>query len=252
MYLWTLVILFAFAAFVQAQNYTCTETGAQKCLTINPQKFWIVGEIRTFAFGGDAKSPIVSELHQNGWLECEGQSLDVTDFKELRLAIGTTWGARDPKQTFLVPDLRGIFLRGWNHAGSQTNPDGSPRPPQFPDPGDQRVPPRTKADVGTGGVQGNTGDAVGSMQASAIQDHKHASTEGYANVGAGGAIGAYTVKQQPDDHLDTSGVQDIRTTPVRKSDFETRPSNAYVMYFIYVRPYDLRNLDPTTGKLKKP
>jgi microcystin-dependent protein len=240
-----LVTLGAFTGSVQAQNYTCTsETSTQKCLTINPQKFWIVGEIRAFAFGGDAKSLIVSELHQNGWLECEGQSLDPVEFPDLNRAIGTTWGAGNPKLSFFVPDLRGMFLRGWNHAGSQTNPDGTPRPPQFPDPGDHRLQPRTKADVGQSGIQGNNGDAVGSMQQSEFGRHNHTldpwkAASVFANPGGNNP---YITTAVPTG--DT-----VRTTTTDGT--ETRPNNAYVMYFIYVGPYDLRNLDARAGKLMK-
>ncbi len=247
---WIVVTLWAFTGtvFVEAQNYTCTnETPKQKCLTINPQKFWIVGEIRTFAFGGDAKSLIVSELHQNGWLECEGQSLDVTDFPELRSAIGMTWGSRDPKQSFLVPDFRGIFLRGWNHAGSQKNPDGSDRAPQFPDPGENRVPPRTMADVGQGGKQGNAGDGVGSMQPGAVGSHTHNLEPYHAHFVKADPGGNNPVPEKidPAPRIDTSGPQQSTG-----NGSETRPNNAYVMYFIYVGPYDLRKLDPKTGKIQ--
>lgn len=238
-YAWILVTVLASVRFVSAQNYVCTETAGKKCLTVNPKNFWIVGEVRTFAFGGDAASAIVSELHANGWLECEGQSLDLTDFAELAGAIGTTWGSRDPRQSFLVPDLRGIFLRGWNHSGSQKNPDGTIRSPQYPDPGDGRVPPRTRQDVGQGGVQGNSRDAVGSEQPSEVGPHSH----GYVR-------NKTTYHLANDDHTAQNiwgDEKDVQTDAMNT--LETRPNNAYVMYFIYVGPHDLRNLDPKTGKI---
>src|SRR5260370_1355177 len=87
-------------------QYTCKET---QCLTPAPPSTFpapalpggpIVGEIRTFAFGGNASDTIVKEMHRIGWLECEGQTLDNTDFKGLYKAIGTTWGSLDPKNSF--------------------------------------------------------------------------------------------------------------------------------------------------------
>jgi phage-related tail fiber protein len=38
-----------------------------------------------------------------------------TTFAELFSAIGTTHGAGDGSTTFNVPDLRGEFVRGWDH-----------------------------------------------------------------------------------------------------------------------------------------
>ena len=49
-----------------------------------------------------------------GWLACQGQTLDAntdTAYTALFNAIGTTWGGTG-KSSFLLPDLRGTFLRG--------------------------------------------------------------------------------------------------------------------------------------------
>lgn len=228
-----------------AQNYTCTsEVGTKKCLTVDSTKFWIVGEIRAFAFGGDANSKIVSELHKAGWLECEGQSLDSTDFNDLFRAIGPTWGSRDPKQSFLIPDLRGIFLRGLAHAGAQKNPNKTDREPQFPADPSGRVAPRTASDVGSGGVQGNSGDAVGSEQQDQFQDHQHSlGPFGFGQIksecgnGCGGLI-------------NTPGKGNTETASSGRRGSETRPSNAYVMYFIFVGQ-DVSNINPANGQLIK-
>jgi hypothetical protein len=233
-----------------SENYICTESNPnQKCLTVNAKNFWIVGEIRSFAFGGDAKSRIMQEMRSNGWLECEGQSLDSTDFQELYRAIGPTWGSRDPQQSFLVPDLRGIFLRGWNHARSQQNPDGSDRAPQFPDPGDHRTTPRTQQDVGKGGAPGNSGDGVGSMQPNAVVTHTH-------NLGK---YRDHTIKAIPGDGtpvpMDFASAPIINTSAPSSGEFpETRPNNVYVIYFIYVGPYDLTKvqIDSKTGNFMMP
>src|SRR5450432_2569233 len=53
---------------------------------------WIVGEIRTFAFGEDSKKQIMNELASKGWLECAGQPLPRAGYKELFNAIGDVWG----------------------------------------------------------------------------------------------------------------------------------------------------------------
>jgi phage-related tail fiber protein len=48
-----------------------------------------------------------------GYLECNGQGVSTTTFAELFAAIGYTYGGSGG--TFNVPDLRGEFVRGWDH-----------------------------------------------------------------------------------------------------------------------------------------
>jgi len=50
-----------------------------------------------------------------GWLECDGAAVSRTTYAALFTAIGTTWGSGDGSTTFNVPDLRGEFVRGWDH-----------------------------------------------------------------------------------------------------------------------------------------
>lgn len=74
----------------------------------------------------------------SGWLECNGQAASRTTYAGLFAVIGTTYGSGDGATTFNVPDLRGEFVRGWDHGR---------------------------------GV--DTGRALGSAQADAVQDHNH-------------------------------------------------------------------------------
>lgn len=50
-----------------------------------------------------------------GYLECNGQAVNRFDFPELFRAIGTLYGSGDGVNTFNLPDLRGEFIRGWDH-----------------------------------------------------------------------------------------------------------------------------------------
>jgi len=50
-----------------------------------------------------------------GWLECNGQAIDRQGFARLFNRIGTRFGAGNGATTFNVPDLRGEFVRGWDH-----------------------------------------------------------------------------------------------------------------------------------------
>jgi microcystin-dependent protein len=47
-----------------------------------------------------------------GFLQCNGSAIDRTVYAELFKVIGTKWGAGDGIQTFNLPDLRGVFMRG--------------------------------------------------------------------------------------------------------------------------------------------
>lgn len=51
----------------------------------------------------------------SGWLECNGAAVSRTTYATLFAAIGTTWGSGDGSTTFTLPDLRGEFVRGWDH-----------------------------------------------------------------------------------------------------------------------------------------
>jgi hypothetical protein len=51
----------------------------------------------------------------SGWLECDGSAVSRTTYATLFALIGTTHGTGDGSTTFNVPDLRGEFVRGWDH-----------------------------------------------------------------------------------------------------------------------------------------
>ncbi len=50
-----------------------------------------------------------------GWLECDGSAVSRTTYANLFAVIGTTYGAGNGSTTFNLPDLRGEFVRGWDH-----------------------------------------------------------------------------------------------------------------------------------------
>lgn len=49
-----------------------------------------------------------------GWLTCNGEAVSRTNYARLFKKIGTTFGKGDGKTTFNLPDLRGVFIRGWD------------------------------------------------------------------------------------------------------------------------------------------
>lgn len=56
-----------------------------------------------------------------GWLECNGALVSRAAYAALFAVIGTTYGAGDGSTTFKLPDLRGEFLRGWDHGRGVDN-----------------------------------------------------------------------------------------------------------------------------------
>jgi phage-related tail fiber protein len=55
----------------------------------------------------------VKSTPPDGFLECNGAQVSQTTYADLYAAIGTTFGSASGK--FAVPDLRGEFIRGWDH-----------------------------------------------------------------------------------------------------------------------------------------
>lgn len=51
----------------------------------------------------------------SGYKECNGDAISRTTYSDLYAIIGTTFGAGNGSTTFNLPDLRGEFVRGWDH-----------------------------------------------------------------------------------------------------------------------------------------
>ena len=52
-----------------------------------------------------------------GWLECDGSNVLISDYPNLFLAIGCSFGCVLAPY-FVLPDLRGYFVRGWSNTSS--------------------------------------------------------------------------------------------------------------------------------------
>jgi phage-related tail fiber protein len=59
--------------------------------------------------------PYAGSTAPTGWLECNGAAVNRTTYAALFTAIGTTFGIGNGSTTFNLPDLRGEFVRGWDH-----------------------------------------------------------------------------------------------------------------------------------------
>jgi microcystin-dependent protein len=169
-----------------------------------------VGVILPYAgpcYGEDHQlnAQIGANLASAGWLVCAGQQLSRRAYSELFGVIGTAYGAPDG-ETFLLPDLRGQFLRGLD-------------PSQTVDPGPREG----------GGV-----DKVGSTELDAFQGHEHTYQEpvvtSITGIQAGGALAASLVTLKPGETTDTDPLPPDDGTP--RPNKETRPINIAINFII--------------------
>lgn len=84
-----------------------------KMISIVPHGVMSFKKLDTYKIG-DIKFISSTDI-PSGWFECNGAEISRTDFSELFEVIGTTFGEGDGSDTFNLPDLRGEFIRGWDH-----------------------------------------------------------------------------------------------------------------------------------------
>lgn len=146
-------------------------------------------------------------LKKSGWLYCDGESLNRTEYEDLFNSISTNYGSDSPTQ-FNVPDLRGVFIRG---TSGTSNHD--------PNSGDRTC-------LLKGGATGNN---PGSYQnyATAKPINSFTATIECNNI----------IKRKVDAgcNVADSGDYGSKTTQFTDGsggDLETRPKNKYIYYII--------------------
>lgn len=167
-----------------------------------------IGTVLAYA-GTVSDTQALSDL---GWLLCDGSAYSNSSkapYYALFQVIGTSYGANTSNQTFCVPNYTGQFLRGVD-GGRGLDPDSSARAAANP----------------SQPIQGNAGDNVGSLQASAFASHVHS----YGYQGGNHQIQADSFGDTCIDH----GPQTVSTNAYGSST-ETRPVNIYVNYLIKYR-----------------
>jgi microcystin-dependent protein len=127
--------------------------GDSETRPVNTAVDWIIQA------GADAQAPIGTVLAHGGenpqlpgWLVCNGQSVNSSDYPELFKAIGTTYGSGTGSGSFHVPDYRGYFLRGCDQKGA-VDPDAA-----------SRFAPGTTLPIPPGTTPAPAGAKVGSVQ----------------------------------------------------------------------------------------
>jgi len=134
-------------------------------------------------------------------LECNGQVISRTTYANLFSKIGTIYGAGDGSTTFKIPDMRGLFVRGFDHLAG-VDPDSA-----------------TRTDRG----DGMTGDRVGTKQEDELKSHPHSiAIKGQST--STGNMPACTNDNQASGNFNTGNA----------GGNETRPKNIYMMFIIKV------------------
>ena len=137
------------------------------------------------------------------WLVCDGRAVSRTGYANLFAAIGTTWGAGNGSSTFNLPDLRGVFLRGWDNGRGQ-----------------------------------DSGRAFSSYQGDAIRNIV-GTFDGNADDGQQWKTGTFYLKSQigggaNGDGKSWSGVIGFDASRVVPTASENRPKNVAILYCIHI------------------
>jgi microcystin-dependent protein len=192
------------------------------------------GTIMAYA-GTIDQSPATRLLNQRaglpqGWVLCDGSKIDTRlpdhkVFEALQTAIGGSWGSAEDslEETFLLPDLRGMFLRGVDGSANRDSDRES------------------RHAFASGG---NKGNKVGSFQDDQFKSHTHGIVDpGHSHsitpMGKEGHL--YAPGNQRTawawDPLNAPRTHNTETSPTgisisQSGGSESRPKNAYVNWII--------------------
>ena len=162
----------------------------------------------------------------DGWLLCDGSTVNRTTYSALFAAVGTAHGSGNGTTTFHLPDLRGRFLRGADNMGTGAagrDPDAAGRT--------------------AGNSGGNTGNTVGSVQSEATAPHRHWT---FANVGSSNqtmsattytafrSVGGLSGYDYWHGNTTTDASLGLTSNATTGTITETRPQNLAVEYIIKV------------------
>lgn len=103
------------ARYTQPATRAQAAAGTSTTLAITPDDLlYVLSLLGLGSTPGDVKWSACTTV-PNGWLECNGSAVSRTAYASLYSAIGVTYGSGDGSTTFNLPDLRGEFVRGWDH-----------------------------------------------------------------------------------------------------------------------------------------
>lgn len=160
----------------------------------------------------------------SGYLECNGAAISRTTYAALFAIIGVNYGSGNGSSTFNLPDLRGEFVRGFDHGRGVDN-NRSINDPQ-------------------GSQFGQHNHNVSASSSSSVTDpgHQHSMSVGFFNsVNSGGALSFKDAGTSNRINTAFTGISVSTSTSISQSNrggtsnsSETRPRNIAMMYIIKV------------------
>lgn len=178
----------------------------QSALTLSSTMGLSVPAGTILPYGGPVTGANEQALIQSGWLPCDGREVHRETNKVLFNKIGISWGEGNRVDTFNLPDLRGVFLRGVTGNRSDDYRDADSLS-------------RTNLKPGA-----NDKNQVGSFQLDSLKAHSHK------------YVDSHNKPEKSDNAKDRTVGSDSQTNITRQTAFtgggETRPKNAYVHYII--------------------
>lgn len=164
-------------------------------------KTYVDAQVSTRGAPTGAVTMFADDAAPTGWLECNGAAVSRTTYAALFAVIGTTWGTGDGSTTFNVPDLRGEFVRGWDH-----------------------------------GKGTDSGRAFASSQSDVIKEHVHPVPANSVSIQTTRSTSSSTENLYRGGAIDETEVYTIPATTTSNntggSSVETRPRNIALMFII--------------------
>ena len=176
-----------------------------------------VGTIMAYA-GYVDDSSVQTYLQSIGWLYCNGDQFDNTQWPDLVAVINNAWGG-DGVATWYLPDLRGYFLRGVDDTAGSVDPDATTRMPSNPN---------------LTSNQGNQGNTVGSLQEDSVGPLTSSTTTIYSDYDGNDTVyGGYGMGYVVGGNTWVNGNVQGTLNPALSTGAESRPKNKYVYFIIY-------------------
>lgn len=199
----------------QADGIAPLVTSSQtKVINLNADK--LDDQHATWYMPPGAVMPFAMNSAPSGWLKCNGQAISRTGiYTALFANVGTTYGVGDGSTTFNLPDLRGVFVRGWADDGATYD--------------------AARAFNATVQTDGNKSHShISPVHNHTKTDPGHLHANGATVDGSGTVPGASFVRNGGNTGTSTTGITLADTAVTINADgiAETRPVNVALLYCI--------------------
>ena len=173
----------------------------------------------------------------SGYLECDGAAVSRTTYAALFAVIGVNYGAGNGSSTFNIPDLRGEFVRGYDH-GRGVDSGRSINNPQGSQNAQHNHSATTTGSVGNhrhnyAFAQGSNGGVGNNFGGSGITSVSQSGGR-LAELEQSGGNDGQDLRGYTAETNDTTPSLSVSTTIANQGGNESRPRNIAMMYVIKV------------------